>query len=407
MQTEDHDGVRVMTVHAAKGLEFPLVAVADLGRQPLAGFPPALRLQPEAAAHSAERNDSGAMRVGLRLARLGRKGKQIFEYEELQRLADELSHAEERRILHVAMTRAEERLVLSGSTELSKLDRAPNGREPLIGPVLRGLAWDGEAEAVEIEPPRPREGLSTRLSNRPTCRSGRAGRRCRSSRRTRRRRPANGRPRARRWAHSRSSSPTVSPTEGFATQSLRPRPRSRHRPSRSSPIRPSRSTSGAAIASMPSASSACVHGYPCPPDVADPKRPRAADDELTAAELDSLAGRYARGRVVHQLLERSAREDGPCRPPSTPATCCAGREPPRPPRSARSARSGPSSPPTPGRSSRTRGVCGPSCLRLSPWPGGRARRDRPARGHARRAGRRRLQVGRARRCRSGGPHGAL
>ena len=32
VQVEGHDGVRVMTVHAAKGLEFEVVAVADLGR---------------------------------------------------------------------------------------------------------------------------------------------------------------------------------------------------------------------------------------------------------------------------------------------------------------------------------------------------------------------------------------
>ena len=31
-RSEGHSGVRVMTVHAAKDLEFPVVAVADLGR---------------------------------------------------------------------------------------------------------------------------------------------------------------------------------------------------------------------------------------------------------------------------------------------------------------------------------------------------------------------------------------
>ena len=36
-EAEDHDGVRVMTIHNAKGLEFPVVAVAGLGRSLLGG----------------------------------------------------------------------------------------------------------------------------------------------------------------------------------------------------------------------------------------------------------------------------------------------------------------------------------------------------------------------------------
>lgn len=308
VQTEDHEGVRVMTVHAAKGLEFPLVAVADLGRQPLAGFPPALRLQPEATADSAERNDSGAMRVGLRLARLGRKGKRIFEYEELQRLADELSEAEERRILHVAMTRAEERLVLSGATELSKLDRAPNGREPLIGPVLRGLAWDGEAEAVAIEPPRPREGLdeSFEPADVPvrTCRPTMSE-------------LSTDTPKA--ASEQAASSPAAGAQAQLFTDG---EPPARLLDPELAPpativAPPVTQLSYSAIALY----ERCGYRFyaervlgmrPRLPVPAGRPRPDAAagvvDDELTAAELDSLAGRYARGRVVHQLLERSARE---------------------------------------------------------------------------------------------------
>ena len=34
MEGVEPDTVRLMTVHAAKGLEFPVVCVADLGRRP-------------------------------------------------------------------------------------------------------------------------------------------------------------------------------------------------------------------------------------------------------------------------------------------------------------------------------------------------------------------------------------
>ena len=40
-RAEGHAGVRVMTVHSAKGLEFGVVAVADLGRHPQLGWTPA------------------------------------------------------------------------------------------------------------------------------------------------------------------------------------------------------------------------------------------------------------------------------------------------------------------------------------------------------------------------------
>ena len=48
---EGHDGVRIMTVHNAKGLEFDVVAVPDLSRSLLAGArPPLLAARPRAAA---------------------------------------------------------------------------------------------------------------------------------------------------------------------------------------------------------------------------------------------------------------------------------------------------------------------------------------------------------------------
>jgi len=164
VDAEGHDGVRLMTVHSAKGLEFPVVAVADLGRSLGAGFPPLLRVEPAAPGDDARSNDgrsagSEALRVGLRLARLGRRQAQIFDYPELEQRAVAREREEERRILHVAMTRAERRLILSGVVALEKLDREPRPTEPLIGPVLRALGWEAGRESVEVEPPPLRPGL--------------------------------------------------------------------------------------------------------------------------------------------------------------------------------------------------------------------------------------------------------
>ena len=74
---EGHDGVRIMTVHNAKGLEFGVVAVPDLSRSLLAGArPPLLTLGRERAA--AGRDAAAPPRRGvdqpLRLRRALRGG---------------------------------------------------------------------------------------------------------------------------------------------------------------------------------------------------------------------------------------------------------------------------------------------------------------------------------------------
>jgi len=111
-EAEDHDGVRVMTIHNAKGLEFPVVAVGGLGRnlRP-GGRGPDLNLG---------RGTGGEARVGMRLARLGARSINLYEREALEEEAAALDSDEELRLFYVAATRARERLLLSGVTAPSR-----------------------------------------------------------------------------------------------------------------------------------------------------------------------------------------------------------------------------------------------------------------------------------------------
>src|SRR5215216_1793106 len=106
-----------MTIHASKGLEFPVVCVADLGREGKADDI-ALRVS----------NDG---RVGLELASLAGRGGAALDLDELEREEQERAEAEERRVFYVAMTRAERRLILSGATDVEKWPEA----KPLGKPI--------------------------------------------------------------------------------------------------------------------------------------------------------------------------------------------------------------------------------------------------------------------------------
>jgi ATP-dependent exoDNAse (exonuclease V) beta subunit len=100
------DAVRLMSIHAAKGLEFPVVCIADLGRAANTRMPDLL---------------VDGDRIGLQLVRLdGAKATPTLDFE---RLGDERRTAEaqeEDRIMYVAMTRARERLVLSGAVDFER-----------------------------------------------------------------------------------------------------------------------------------------------------------------------------------------------------------------------------------------------------------------------------------------------
>ena len=148
---EGHDGVRIMTVHSAKGLEFDVVAVPQLSRRLLAGSrAPLLNIG----------NEAEAPRVGMQLRRLGAASINLYRYRELREEAQRREAEEELRLFHVAATRARERLILSGVVKPEAGSTNGPGT-PIVERIVEGLGIDRERDStVSVPAPEPREGLA-------------------------------------------------------------------------------------------------------------------------------------------------------------------------------------------------------------------------------------------------------
>ena len=126
--------VKLMTIHAAKGLQFGVVVLADLGRLPREDHPELV---------------VAGDRLGLRLRSHEGDPIKALDLEEL--LADQRAAAEreERRVLYVAMTRARERLILAGGISLEKWPDPAKRTAPPLAWVAPGLVDDVVARLGE------------------------------------------------------------------------------------------------------------------------------------------------------------------------------------------------------------------------------------------------------------------
>ncbi|HVV90705.1 MAG TPA: UvrD-helicase domain-containing protein [Solirubrobacterales bacterium] len=162
---EGHDGVRIMTVHNAKGLEFEVVAVPDLARGLLSGGRrPVLALGREQPP-----------RVGLQWRRLGRASVNLYDYRELIEAGEARDSEEGLRLFHVAATRARERLILSGVVKpepgkelkpgTAVIERlvdalgAPRGEAEEEEEATAPEAARGDTAVIPVPAPEPRPGL--------------------------------------------------------------------------------------------------------------------------------------------------------------------------------------------------------------------------------------------------------
>jgi ATP-dependent helicase/nuclease subunit A len=151
------DAVQIMTVHAAKGLEFPVVAIMKMERKVDRYSHPRLlvrnagdRLLPCHPTRLTQPRP-GTVAVKVRHPRRPRETYAPCLFKALQRLDQAQQLAESRRLFYVAATRAKERLILAGR-EKGTVPLRREGQSPFPGRLRQSWQkWFEEALGITEE----------------------------------------------------------------------------------------------------------------------------------------------------------------------------------------------------------------------------------------------------------------
>ncbi len=133
-EEEGAEAVRLLTVHAAKGLEFKVVVLADAGRVPPSPAADEILCLPDGRFGFRVVNPATGRRAGA------------FGWDDMRDAEQTADQAENRRLLYVAMTRAIDRLIVSGAVDATS---RRDGNAPLrwiLGRLEIDLDGDGRHE---------------------------------------------------------------------------------------------------------------------------------------------------------------------------------------------------------------------------------------------------------------------
>ena len=164
--SEDDDAVRLLTIHASKGLAFRVVVVPELRAAPARGASNTLGV------------DLRASPAWLAIKALGDDGEPVTT-PSIERLAAReraLFRADRRRLMYVAVTRARERVVFVGGAKkrggagfAEVLDVLAAGRD--AGLAVRPASLDppntpprAQPTEIDLEPPRPARTLEIAIA---------------------------------------------------------------------------------------------------------------------------------------------------------------------------------------------------------------------------------------------------